>query len=152
MKLFVVIIIIFFDQLTKSIVANNIQLNSNYKLTSFLDIIHIQNPGILLGFFSNVLSPWFILIVVGLVIIILFIWLLKSQDSYERWGITLIISGALGNFIDRLIHNHVTDFIYFHYTKYYWPAFNIADIFITFGVVMLIIATYMSYKYKVNIR
>ena len=114
MKLFVVIIIIFFDQLTKSIVANNIQLNSNYKLTSFLDIIYIQNPGILLGFFSNVLSPWFILIVVGLVIIILFIWLLKSQDSYERWGITLIISGALGNFIDRLIHNHVTDFIYFH--------------------------------------
>lgn len=152
MKLFIVVIIIFFDQLTKSIVTNNIQLNSKYELTSFLDIIYIQNPGILFGFFSNVLSPWFILTIVGLVIIILFIWLLKSQDSYERWGIILIISGALGNFIDRFIHNHVTDFIYFHYHKYYWPAFNIADIFITFGVVILIIATYMSYKYKVNIR
>ena len=152
MKLFIVIIIIFLDQLTKLLIKYNLELNKNIKITSFLDIIHIQNKGISFGFFSNTLPSWIILIVVGLIIISLFIWSLRTQVFFEKWGIAIIIAGALGNFIDRLIHNHVIDFIYFHYNKYYWPAFNVADIAISLGIFVLIIGTYMGFKYKVKAK
>ena len=114
----------------------------------FLDLVNIHNKGISFGLFSENFPTWLITIIVGLVIIILIYWFFIADKIIEKWALIIIISGAFGNFIDRLLHNHVVDFLYFHYKSYYWPAFNIADIAITIGVAILIIATYRTYKYR----
>ena len=89
------------------------------------------------------------MIIIFFIIISLIIWYFLSKSILEKWALIVIIAGAISNFVDRLIHESVTDFIYFHYNQYYFPAFNIADIAISMGVVIMIIATYMTYKYKV---
>ena len=150
MKVFFFILIIFFDQLSKYGVNQYIPLNNNIIVTPFFDIINIRNTGIAFGLFSNVISPWIILVVVGIINIIIFIWLIRTKNNLEKTGLTMIIAGGLGNFIDRLIHNYVIDFFYFHINDYYWPAFNIADIAITLGIILLIFATYMSFKFNVK--
>ena len=68
----------------------------------------------------------------------------------EKWALLIILSGALGNYIDRLLNNYVIDFLYFHYKDFYWPAFNVADIAITIGVFALIIDTYKNYKNRLK--
>ena len=68
----------------------------------------------------------------------LFFIMLKTKENYEKWAIILIISGAISNIIDRAINNYVLDFIYLHYKDYYWPAFNLADIYISLGILIII--------------
>ena len=63
----------------------------------------------------------------------------KASSVIEEWGLVLIIAGALSNIFDRAINNYVLDFIYLHYKDFYWPAFNFADIYITLGVLMILI-------------
>ena len=116
----------------------------------FFDLVNIHNKGISFGLFSEILPAWLIIIIVGLVIIFLIYWFFIADKIIEKWGLIIIIAGASGNFIDRLLNNHVVDFLYFHYKSYYWPAFNLADIAITIGVIILIIATYRTYKYRLN--
>jgi len=150
MKFFLFFIIIFLDQSTKYIIRLNLSVNSAYKILPYFDVVNIHNKGISFGLFSQNFPTWLITVVVGLVIIILIYWFFITDKILEKWGLIIITAGAFGNFIDRLLYNHVVDFLYFHYKSYYWPAFNIADIAITIGVVILIIATYMSYKYRVK--
>ena len=64
--------------------------------------------------------------------------MLTSNDKFEKIGLFIIIGGALSNILDRLIHGYVIDFISIHYNKFYWPAFNLADIYITIGILMII--------------
>ena len=148
MKLTVFFGIIFLDQLTKYTISNSLSVNSAHKIMPFLDLVNIHNKGISFGLFSENFPTWLITIIVGLVIVILIYWFFIADKIIEKWALIIIISGAFGNFIDRLLHNHVVDFLYFHYKSYYWPAFNIADIAITIGVAILIISTYRTYKYR----
>ena len=57
----------------------------------------------------------------------------------EKWGLFIIICGAMANIIDRIINGYVIDFIYFHFNQYYWPAFNFADIYISIGIIMILV-------------
>ena len=70
---------------------------------------------------------------------LLIFWLTKSCKTYEKFTLSLILGGALGNGIDRIYQSYVIDFIDFHYKGYHWPAFNVADTFITIGVIIYII-------------
>ena len=63
----------------------------------------------------------------------------KSVNYIEKWGFLLIISGAISNIGDRAINNFVLDFIFLHYKDFYWPAFNFADIYISIGVLIIIV-------------
>ena len=72
--------------------------------------------------------------------------MLSSSDIIEEWGLLLIITGALANIIDRSINGYVIDFIYLHYDSFYWPAFNIADIYITIGIMMIILNVIINFK------
>ena len=75
--------------------------------------------------------------IIGIVIIFLIYWLIKSV-FIDKIFISLVLGGALGNFYDRLTYNAVPDFIDIHYQNFHWFTFNIADIFITIGIIMLI--------------
>ena len=138
-KIFIFLFLVIVDLLSKFFVFNYIDLYRFIKITHFLDITHIHNFGISFGLFANVIPAW-VLIILGLFIVGFIFYLMKtSSDSLEKWGLFIVISGAIANIIDRIFNGYVIDFIYFHYNDFYWPAFNFADIYITIGIIMIII-------------
>ena len=145
-KFLIFFLLVVIDIISKKYVYNLIDLNSFVPLTFFIDLTHIHNFGISFGLFSGLISPWF-LVIIGLIVTIFIYYLMFSaSDIIEEWGLLLIITGALGNIIDRSINGYVIDFIYLHYGSFYWPAFNIADIYITIGIMMLILNIIMNFK------
>jgi len=138
-KFFIFFLLVAFDLLSKKIVFDSIDLHTFISLTFFLDLTHIHNFGISFGLFSGLISPW-ILIILGLLVVAFIFYLMKSaSDTLEEWGLLIIISGAISNIIDRILNGYVIDFINFHYKSFFWPAFNFADIYITIGIIMIVI-------------
>ena len=138
-KFFIFFVLVAFDLLSKKIVFDSIVLHTFISLTFFLDLTHIHNFGISFGLFSGLISPW-LLIIVGLLVVGFIFYLMNSaSDTFEEWSLLIIISGALSNIIDRIFNGYVIDFIYFHYKDFFWPAFNFADIYITIGIIMIVI-------------
>ena len=118
---------------------NHIDLYQFIKITPFFDITHIHNFGVSFGLFSGTISPLY-LIIIGLLVVFFIIFLLvNAQDKLEQWGLFIIICGALANIIDRVMNGYVIDFIYLHINQYYWPAFNFADIYISIGIIMILL-------------
>ena len=74
----------------------------------------------------------------------------KINNKLEKLGLLLIITGAIANIGDRLINNYVLDFIYLHYNQYYWPAFNFADIYISIGIIIIIIQSFKIFKTRLK--
>ena len=133
------VILISFDLITKYLVYAYIDLYQFIKITPFFDITHIHNFGVSFGLFSGTISPLY-LIIIGLLVVSFIIYLLvNAQDKLEQWGLLIIICGALANIIDRFINGYVIDFIYLHINQYYWPAFNFADIYISIGIMMILL-------------
>ena len=127
------------DLTSKQIIYYNIDLNSFFAITSFLDIVHIHNFGISFGLFSGIVSPW-VFILIGMIVTgFIFYMLIKSTNHMEKWGLTAIIAGALANIADRTLNGYVIDFIYLHYKDFYWPAFNFADIYISLGICIIVL-------------
>ncbi len=147
-KFFFVLILIFFDFLSKVIIYNTIELHKFVYILPFLDFAHIHNYGISFGLFAGILDAK-IIIIIGSIVTLFFIYiLLKSRDIFEKWALLLVISGAISNILDRALNNYVLDFIYLHYKDFYWPAFNFADIYITFGIMMILIKLVKEMIYK----
>jgi len=147
-KFFFVLILIFFDFLSKVIIYNTIELHKFIYIFSFLDLTHIHNYGISFGLFAGIIDAK-IIIIIGSIVTLFFIYiLLKSRDIFEKWALLLVISGAISNILDRALNNYVLDFIYLHYKDFYWPAFNFADIYITFGIMMILIKLVKEMIYK----
>tara|TARA_Y100000996_G_scaffold402892_1_gene375309 strand:- start:392 stop:886 length:495 start_codon:yes stop_codon:yes gene_type:complete len=139
---FCIIIIIFsLDRISKIYIINLDKNNYDpliYK-SSFLNIFLTWNDGIAFGLLSFTSDLYYniISILIILVIIILFIMILKNE-GFKRYSLLMVFGGALGNLYDRIFYNSVPDFIDFHIGDYHWFIFNVADIFITIGVLCLI--------------
>ena len=147
-KILIFVILISFDLVSKYLVFNFIDLYQFIRVTSFFDITHIHNFGVSFGLFSGSIPPIF-LILIGLLVVIFIIYLLlNAQDNLEQWGLFIIICGALANIIDRFINGYVIDFIYLHFNQYYWPAFNFADIYISFGIIMILLNILKKFNNK----
>ncbi len=137
-KILIFLLLVLFDILSKYIVFNYIDLYQFIKITYFFDITHIHNFGISFGLFAGTI-PSLVLIFIGLFVTAFVIYLyINSRDTLERWGLFIIICGAIGNIFDRSINGYVIDFLYLHINQYYWPAFNFADIYISLGIIMII--------------
>ncbi len=138
-KTIIFLFLVFIDFISKYFIFNYVDLYEFIKIFSFLDITHIHNFGVSFGLFSETI-PSLVLIIIGFFIVFFVIYLfVNSNDTLESWGLFLIICGAIGNIVDRAINGYVIDFIYFHINQFYWPAFNFADIYISIGIVMIII-------------
>ena len=145
-KIFILILLVSFDIVTKNLVFNYIDLYDFIPILFFLELTHIHNFGVSFGFLSGIVSPW-ILILIGLLVVGFITYLMiNSKDLLEKWGLYIIISGALSNIIDRIINGYVIDFIYLHISNFYWPAFNFADIYISIGILMVIINIINKFK------
>ena len=152
MKLLALISIIFLDQSSKLLINKFVLENESFTILPFLNIVNFHNTGISFGLFKNIIPQYLLLIIILSIIIILFIWFIKTNLSTEKWGILMIISGATGNLIDRIFHGYVVDFIFLNYKDYYWPAFNIADMAISLGVIIIIFTTFAGNKFNVKAK
>ena len=139
---FVIIFLIFLiDQVSKYYIINIFEFqNEAIYLSSFLNFQLIWNEGIAFGLlsFENDLYYNSITFVIIIVISIL-LFLIKNDDQYSYFY-SIIVGGALGNLIDRIRYSSVPDFIDFHISNFHWFVFNIADIFVSLGVICLIVA------------
>ena len=138
-KILIFLLLVLLDILSKYIVFNYINLYQFITITYFFDITHIHNFGVSFGLFAGTI-PSLVLIFIGLFVTVFVIYLyINSSDTLERWGLFIIICGAIGNIVDRFINGYVIDFLYLHINQYYWPAFNFADIYISLGIIMIIV-------------
>ena len=145
-KSIIFFIFVSLDLLSKNLVFNYIDLYQFIKITSFLDITHIHNFGISFGLFSETIPSIFLITIALLVVFFIIYLLLNAQDYLEYCGLFIIICGAIGNIIDRFVNGYVIDFIYFHINQYYWPAFNFADIYISVGIIMILLNMFKKLK------
>ena len=146
---FIICLMFSLDRISKIYVINffldqNIQ---SYYFNDFLNFVLIWNTGIAFGIFEseNILYHS-ISILIFIVICILIIWLFKSAQKFEKVSISIIIGGAFGNLFDRIVYNAVPDFIDIHYHDFHWFVFNVSDIVITFGVILLLLKDLFSKK------
>ena len=118
----------------------NLENSLEIKISSFINLNLIWNKGIAFGLFSYGEKFEYNLLT-GLIIMIIAIvfWMIIKTKGFEKYGFLMILGGALGNIFDRLYYSAVPDFIDIYYKNFHWFVFNVADIFITIGVLMLII-------------
>ena len=145
----IISLIYLLDRLTKIFV---IQLDKNSLgldifSSAYLNIVLIWNKGIAFGLFSfdeshlyNILS-----LIISIIVAILVIMSLKSE-GFKRYSLLMIVGGALGNLHDRIFFNAVPDFIDFHVGNFHWFIFNVSDIFITLGVISMIVLELLDNK------
>lgn len=138
-KSLITLIVLLIDQVTKLIIVKYLE-DTKIEITSFFNIALVYNKGISFGLFNNIdYSNYIFASLAAIIVIFLMKWLMTSQSKLESFGLSLIIGGAIGNIIDRIIYIGVVDFLEFHYKEYYWPSFNIADSAICLGVCILLI-------------
>ena len=141
-SLLVPVFIFTLDRISKIYVINLSKNLFNTELFSskFLNISLIWNEGIAFGLFSASHEYWynFLTIVISFVAFIILIMSIR-QDGVQKYFLLIVFGGALGNLYDRIFFKAVPDFIDLHVENFHWFIFNVADIFITFGVIMLIL-------------
>jgi len=153
LNLLVVIIIFLIDRVSKTHVIGLFEDLNNQQIfiTSFLNIYLIWNEGIAFGLFSSESKNIYNFITILIITINLFIiYILFKINDLRKYFFLVILGGSLGNLYDRLIYNAVPDFIDFHVGNLHWFIFNPADIFISIGVICLILVEFFS-KNKKNV-
>ena len=136
--LFVILIIFFLDRYSKNFILNNFSENTYY-LNDYINLDLVWNIGIGFGLLSTDSTLIYNLVsfLIGIVILGIFYVFLISNNS-DKLIYSIIIGGALGNFYDRLVYKGVPDFIDLHYNNFHWFVFNVADIFISLGIILLL--------------
>ena len=141
-NLFIVFLIFTIDRISKIYVINfDIKNPSTDLYTSkFLNIKLLWNEGIAFGLFSFSQNNLYNLLtaIISIIILVILKMIIDSQ-GIKKYGLLMIFGGALGNLFDRLFHKSVPDFIDFHVEEFHWFVFNVADIFITIGVIIMIL-------------
>lgn len=138
----IALIVIVLDQFTKTLILGYFQYGDSRHVTSFFNVVRVHNTGAAFSFLAGA-SGWqrWFFVGLGLVAAGFIVWMLRSQGHQRlfAWALSLILGGALGNVIDRLLHGYVVDFLDFHLGARHFPAFNVADSAITIGAALLIL-------------
>jgi len=136
------LVVIVLDQFTKTLILGHFQLSDSRQVTSFFNVVRVHNTGAAFSFLAGAAGwqRWFF-ITLGFVATGFIVWMLRSHPSQRLFcfAVTMIMGGALGNVIDRLLHGYVVDFIQVHWGGWYFPSFNLADSAITLGAALLIV-------------
>ena len=136
------LVVIVLDQFTKTLILGYFQLGDSRHVTPFFNVVRVHNTGAAFSFLAGAAGwqRWFF-ITLGFVATGFIVWMLRSHPSQKLFcfAVTMIMGGALGNVIDRLLHGYVVDFIQLHWRGWYFPSFNLADSALTLGAVLLIV-------------
>ncbi len=145
-KIIIFFLFIFLDLLSKFYIKNNLSINQSLELNSFFNLVYVQNYGVSFGMLSGTVSHWHLITIALLIVFLIIYLMIISKKKLEKIAYFIIIIGAVSNILDRIINTFVVDFISIHYNNFYWPAFNLADIYITIGIIMLIISFFRASK------
>lgn len=143
------LLVIVLDQVTKTLIVGQFQLHESVRITSFFNIVRAHNTGAAFSFLASAAGwqRWFF-VGLGIAASVFIVWMLRRHPEQTLFclAISLILGGALGNVIDRLLHGYVVDFLDFHWSFLsplfpggHFPAFNVADSAITGGAIGLIV-------------
>ena len=141
-SLLVPVLIFIIDRISKIYVINLSENSFNNELFSskFLNITLVWNEGIAFGLFSGSHEYWYNFLTIVIVFTVVLILMMSiKQNGVQRFFLLVVFGGALGNLYDRIFFKAVPDFIDLHIENFHWFIFNIADIFISFGLLMLIL-------------
>ena len=137
------------DRLSKILIINSAETFGELDIfvTSFLNFNLIWNDGIAFGLlsFEKKIYYNFLTILIGLITLII-LWMITRTEKIEKLAFMMIFGGSVGNIFDRLYYSSVPDFIDIHFNNFHWFIFNVADIFITLGVIILIYLEIFSKK------
>lgn len=141
MEIFIIILGIILDRITKLWALNVLKPDNDIiVIKNYFQLAYLENRGAAFGIFQNkvvFLSLFTVILIIGLII---YLYKNRGKSRLLSISLSLIISGALGNFYDRIVYKYVVDFICVHYKDiYYFPTFNVADIFVVCGTILLAI-------------
>ncbi len=143
------VVVILLDQFTKTLILGYFQYGESREVTSFFNLVRVHNTGAAFSFLAGA-SGWqrWFFVGLGLVATLFMTWLLYQHHAQRMFSLalSLIMGGALGNVIDRLLHGYVVDFLQVHSGGWYFPSFNLADSAITMGAAMLILDELLRVK------
>ncbi|PVV05598.1 MAG: signal peptidase II [gamma proteobacterium symbiont of Ctena orbiculata] len=136
------LVVVVLDQVTKQIAESSLTLYESVRVLPIFDLTLLYNKGAAFSFLSNQ-GGWqrwfFIVLAIGVCgVLVGWIWRLKRDEQWIAVALSLIVGGAIGNVIDRILFGQVIDFLHFHYQQHYFPAFNVADSAITLGVIIML--------------
>ena len=149
LSIFIILLIFLLDRVSKLLMINLASNTTeiNIELSTFLNLNLIWNEGIAFGLFSFDKQIYYnSLTIIIILITVILIWLMVKSSGLEKIGFSMIIGGSIGNFSDRIYYSSVPDFIDFNFKGFHWFVFNVADIFITLGVIILIYFEIFSKK------
>ena len=141
LSIFIILLIFLLDRVSKLLMINLASNTTeiNIELSTFLNLNLIWNEGIAFGLFSFDKQIYYnSLTIIIILITVILIWLMLKSSGLEKIGFSMIIGGSIGNFSDRIYYSSVPDFIDFNFKGFHWFVFNVADIFITLGIIILI--------------
>ena len=146
---FLIIFLVVLDQISKILISSYLSLGESLNLLPFLNFTLIHNSGIAFSFFDDGgnISRWLLVVAVsGILAYLLFLmYKITSKNRLELMSFILIISGGLGNLVDRVFLGYVVDFVHVFYQDYSFYVFNMADSYITVGIIL-----YLSYLFFVE--
>jgi signal peptidase II len=136
------LLVVVLDQLSKTLILGSFQLGDSRFVTSWFNLVRVHNTGAAFSFLAGA-SGWqrWFFVGLGAVASVFIVWMLKKHPTQKLFcfAVTMIMGGAVGNVVDRLLHGYVVDFIQVHYGGWYFPSFNLADSAITLGAICLIL-------------
>ena len=144
--LWLTLVFLVLDQITKHWVAGSMDLYQSVNMTAFFNITYVHNPGAAFSFLAD--QPgwqrWFFAAIAAIASVIFVVWLAKTPKENKSLSIAfaLMLSGALGNLIDRVLLGYVIDFLDFYIGSYHWPAFNVADSAIFVGALLMVLDSF----------
>ena len=149
LNLIIILVIFFTDRISKVYIINKVELNNTVDiyLNSYLNFYLIWNKGIAFGLFSfkeqyiyNIMT--FVIVTITIVLLIM----ISKTNGFKKYSLLIVFGGSIGNIFDRIYYSAVPDFIDLHINGFHWFIFNVADIFITVGVICLILDELFFYK------
>jgi signal peptidase II len=149
-------VVIMLDQATKFLASRLLELYSPVPVLPFVNLTLAHNPGAAFSFLAGASGwqRWFFVIVAVVVSAVILEWLrrLPRHEKAVAVSLALILGGAIGNVIDRVLYGYVVDFVDFYYGTWHWPAFNVADAAISVGVVILLVDSFVPQKKRTPVR
>ena len=139
----IAILVVLLDQITKFLARSLIGPFETIKVFPFLHLVSVRNEGAAFGLFKGFGNIPFILISLIAVIVVI---VLLIRGKEDRFGLALILGGAIGNMIDRITMGSVTDFVDVFAGRLHWPAFNVADSALTIGLVVMVVSSFFHLK------
>lgn len=136
------LLVLLLDQFTKVLVLGAFELGDSRPITEFFNLVRVHNHGAAFSFLAGAggWQRWFFT-GIGIAAAIFMVWMLRAHPGQKLFGlaIALILGGAIGNVLDRLLHGYVVDFLDFYWGAWHFPAFNVADSAISVGAALLIL-------------